>query len=294
MCDRKTLTTVLWIVTCWTNCGLAQNVIFEQLVSRGVECSPTETLRLPAPALQPGLNAADQRRALESLLNGRYAWAEFTRRAVVAPFLLKISGDEAGKRQVGRRVDLWFVAYGSLQMLADDEFLSNQLKALDGDGAENGGRAKLLSTADLATRGIRLTGQIGDPRYVAAELAILDRVRVSVTTCNVKSTTPETLLVASLLAPQFAEDAVYPNRWRSIARDDQGRRQLGESQPYRGLGSYVQATQLVEPAGGLLVEYHLAFAEPEGWFHGANLLRSKLPIVAQDAVRKFRRSLDKK
>jgi hypothetical protein len=53
----------------------------------------------------------------------------------------------------------------------------------------------------------------------------------------------------------------------------------------------VKITRLAEPAGSLFVEYHVAFAEPQGWFQGANLLRSKLPIAAQDSVRKFRRTL---
>jgi hypothetical protein len=37
----------------------------------------------------------------------------------------------------------------------------------------------------------------------------------------------------------------------------------------------------------------VTFIEPREWFHGTNLLRSKLPIVAQDIVRKFRRNLAK-
>jgi hypothetical protein len=39
----------------------------------------------------------------------------------------------------------------------------------------------------------------------------------------------------------------------------------------------------------VFVEYHLVFDELPEWFNGANLLRSKLPIVCQDGVRKFRR-----
>ena len=31
------------------------------------------------------------------------------------------------------------------------------------------------------------------------------------------------------------------------------------------------------------------FAEPTGWFEGANLLRSKLPLVVQNNVRNMRR-----
>ena len=35
----------------------------------------------------------------------------------------------------------------------------------------------------------------------------------------------------------------------------------------------------------------ILFDEPVGWFNGANLLRSKLPIVVQEGVRKFRPQL---
>jgi hypothetical protein len=54
----------------------------------------------------------------------------------------------------------------------------------------------------------------------------------------------------------------------------------------------VKATRLAAPAGALFVEYHVVFLEPQGWFRGTNLLRSKLPIVAQDLVRKFRRRMN--
>jgi hypothetical protein len=47
----------------------------------------------------------------------------------------------------------------------------------------------------------------------------------------------------------------------------------------------------VEPRGAILIEYHVAYAEPHGWFKGANLLQSKLPILAQTVVRKLRRNL---
>ena len=40
------------------------------------------------------------------------------------------------------------------------------------------------------------------------------------------------------------------------------------------------------------VECHIVFAEPEAWFGGKNLLRSKLPLAVQDEdVRSSRRKL---
>jgi hypothetical protein len=36
---------------------------------------------------------------------------------------------------------------------------------------------------------------------------------------------------------------------------------------------------------------HTAFHEPQGWFEGHNVLRSKLPLVTKENVRTFRRGL---
>ena len=191
---------------------------------------------------------------------------------------------------MGRRVDLWFVAYGSLDTLASDDFLSNQFKAAS-DDSENASSARLLGDADLKRRGLPVPSAAEDPRYVAAETTLLERVRVSATTRSIKTRTAESLVAASILDPRFAGDPEFPNRWRSILRDDAGNRQFGEPHAYGGLGSYVKATRLVEPRGAILIEYHVAYAEPQAWFNGANLLQSKLPILAQTVVRKLRRSL---
>lgn len=279
------------LLTCATWCPAA-NPLYEALRSAGIEIAPNEVLRLPEPTLADGLTAAQQRQAIEALLGGRYSWGEFTRRAVVAPLLLKIS-DRANAESIGRRVDLWFVAYGDLRRLSQDAFLSEQFRLAEDDNANDRSVVKQLQETELSQRDLAPPTQAEDPRYVAAEITLLDRVRVSATTRSVKIETADSVLVASLLDPHFADDAQYPNRWRPITRDDQGRRHLGVPQPYTGLGSYAKATRLVEPSGALFLEYHVAFAEPNGWFQGANLLRSKLPIVAQDAVRSFRRSLEK-
>jgi hypothetical protein len=78
-----------------------------------------------------------------------------------------------------------------------------------------------------------------------------------------------------------------------VTRDDAGRRHFGEAQPYSGFGGYAKATRLIDPPGAIFIEYHAAFAEPQDWFSGTNLLRSKLPILAQMIVRQLRRGLEK-
>jgi hypothetical protein len=76
-----------------------------------------------------------------------------------------------------------------------------------------------------------------------------------------------------------------------VERTAAGKLEVGDSHPYTGSGSYLKATKLQEPPGSIFVEYHIVFHEPTEWFNGATVLRSKLPILVQDEVRKFRRRL---
>jgi hypothetical protein len=273
----------------------AGNAIYDALVQRGLALSPQETIKLPVPILNDGLDAAKQQQAIETLLAGKYDWETFTRKAVVSPLLLKIIGDNHESGGVGRRVDLYFVAYGSLEALGNEDYLQKQLN-LTAAGEQGGedSRAKVLSGDELNKRRLPAGQKPDDPRWVAVDSTLLSKVRISLTTQSVKTQTRDSILIASIGDPRFEKDAEYPNNWRPISIDDAGRRQIGPPQPYSGLGSYVKATRLVQPVGAIFMEYHVAFAEPQGWFHGANLLRSKLPIVAQDMVRKFRRSMSER
>lgn len=288
---RRLLLLLLVVLLPAESC-LAAGDIYEALVEQGVDLGDQGVSKLPPPVLPDGLDGAKQRSTIEALLAGRYEWGEFTRKSVVSPLLLKIGDGATTDQGVSRRVDLYFVAYGSLEILRDDQKLQEQLNKASADDVEaKGNKVKVLSKDELATRGLNTAQEIGDPRWVAVEATLLGKVQLNLTTRNEKAESEGTLVLASVLDPKFQSDAEYPNAWRSITIDDAGRRQIGPPQPYPGLGSYVKATRLAEPAGAVFVEYHLVYAEPEGWFHGANLLRSKLPIVAQDVVRKLRRKM---
>lgn len=269
----------------------AVNELYETLINKGTELAPRETIKLPKPTLEDGLDQAAQHQAVKTLLDGRYDWETFTRKAVVSPFLLKISDDNREAGEIARRVDLYFVTFGPLSTLAGENYLQEQLNlAAAGEQGTDNGHVRILSAEDLGKRKMPTSQEPSDPRWVAVESTLLGKVLINLTTQNVKTETSDSVVIASLADPRFLDDAEYPNRWRSLTTDDAGRRQIGPPQPYGGLASYAKVTRLVEPAGALFVEYHIAFAEPQGWFHGANLLRSKLPIVSQDMVRRFRRN----
>ena len=101
----------------------------------------------------------------------------------------------------------------------------------------------------------------------------------------------ESISLASQLDPRFIDDPDFPNQWQSVTRNDLGQLVLGEAVPYVAAGFYVKATRLQGEEDAIFIEYHHVFEEPEGWFRGVNLLRSKLPLIVQDRVRKFRRQL---
>ena len=121
----------------------------------------------------------------------------------------------------------------------------------------------------------------------------MDRVQLELTTRAFASRTKDSMLVASKVDRRFTEDEQFPNLWRPINRGADGKSHIGEPAPYEAAASYVKLTRLAEPAGALLVEYHLVFVEPKAWFGGANLLRSKLPMLFQSRARLFRRKLQK-
>jgi len=280
-------------LTCVRHCR-AENPVFDLLISGGVPVGADEVVRLPPPTLADGLSAAGQRRAVESIAGENHTWADLTRKSVVAPFVLRISKDEPQQERRGRRLDVWFITYGDLRTLDNEDFLRRQFRSATSEtDPDNGSSSKTLTSSDLKRRGLMPPGGPQDPEYAAIEFTVLDRVRLQVTTQSTKSTTAESNLAASILDRRFMNDPEFPNQWRPITRDDAGRRHLGPPQPFSGFGGYAKATRLIDPPGALFVEYHAAFAEPQGWFGGTNLLRSKVPILAQLIVRQIRRGLAK-
>jgi len=264
------------------------NSIFEEFMTRGVQLNGV-TVRLPAPTLADGLSASEQQAALASIADTNHPVSALVRNAVVAPLVLKIE-DEPNKGAVRpRRVDLWFVVYGDIEKLGDEDFLIKQAnEEARADGQQFSQEGHILTADELRTRGI--SANSGE-RYLAGRFTLFDRVQISGTMRTKLTRTAESVTTAGRLDPRFDQKAEFPNAWRSITRDAQGRASLGQPQPYRGVGWFAKATKLADPAGAILIEVHTVFDEPAEWFNGANLLRSKLPIVLQDKARAVRRRL---
>ncbi|MBL8829087.1 MAG: hypothetical protein JNM18_19045 [Planctomycetaceae bacterium] len=263
------------------------NPLFAQLLSPGLALTAERRLPLPPPTMADGLDAAGQRAVIEQLIQGSYSFDDFARPSPVAPHLLKFREleklDPLGRVQI---VELWSIAYGSL-----DNFRRNPEKDVVFK-QRAGSQVHELTADELAQRQLKATASDAfEENYTYSSFEIFDKVQLSGTNHTVLTRTPESIVVAIEIDTRFNGDAKFANAWRAVMRAGAQDVTLGEPQPYQGFGSYFKVTKLREPAGALFCEYHLIFLEPQGWFNGANLLRSKLPIAVQTEVRNFRREL---
>ena len=275
--------------------GPRENLVLKELVAGGIAMPEGGAVELPPPSMPDGLDAKQQHEAIANLPGIRHSVAELTRKSAVAPFeLQKTRSTAAGKGDAGVwRVDAWFVAYADLEEVAQEDFLKRWSK-LGGGKDENGdlSRAGKLSDEEVAERKLLDgDGEHKDEYFLYSTFELFDKVQLSATRHAMISRSDESLLVAAQVDSRFADDADYPNEWRPMKRDELGKIEVGKPLPYEGAGFYAKVTRLKEPAGALFIEYHQAFHEPKAWFSGANLLGSKIPILAQDSVRDFRRKV---
>lgn len=269
-----------------------ENAVYQMLLADGVTLSDGTVIKLPAPTMTDGVDAAEQQQLLE-LAAGRNDLPRFTRKTRVAPINLQMKSvkNKTGAR-TGQMVDAWFIVHGTLEQI--EQHLREEMKNPQPQQSDDGaGRA--VTSEELTARDIEPLAEndATDEGYSYFQTSLLDRVHLSGVARSNSTRQEQSFLMAFVLDERFANDAELPNQWRPIDVNELGKQVLGEPQPYSGCGGYVKATELIEPTGALLVEMHVAFNEPHAWFEGANLLRSKLPLVVQERVRDFRGELER-
>jgi hypothetical protein len=267
----------------------------EELIGHGVRLESGEVAAIPAPQMPDGLVHNEQQAALRKAA-GKYPLDRFLRKSIVAPFSLEIGAvDDASGRRRGQHVDFCFVAYGPLgTVIAEDLFgeLAGTQESQRSPDAPTAARA--LTSEELQARGLKpVKNAEHEESYVLFDLPILNRVQLRGVGFTLREKRTRSVIAALVLDDHFRDDKEFANTWSPLARDPQGKLSVEGAKPYSGLGGYMKVTEMTEPAGALFVECHIAFDEPEAWFHGKNFLRSKLPLVVQDNVRTFRRKLGK-
>jgi hypothetical protein len=284
--------------------GVANNSIFTDLLQRGVPFGGGFR-RLPPPTLPDGLNANQQKAAIGAVLAlkpSKPTYEAFTDKEhnLNAPYVMVIDDltpPFGGANQPGHSINLWFVVWGQLNAITDPKFLKGQFQP-----DPNNDRIDVLQPGQLPmgiqTQKIPGVGEW----FVHGQFMIFStdqRVQVRGTARVMETTNNDSGTLAAIVDPRFNQNANFPNEWRPVQRNangqvvkgPNGKALLGNPTLYVSAGGYLKATKLIQPAGALLVEYHLVFDEPAGWFGGRDLLQSKLNTKALEDVRMFRRKV---
>jgi len=268
---------------------MPENSIYVELIDQGVPLSSGDKAKLPVFLMVDGLDQAGQQKVLEEVvakIKGGPALKQLLDNKTAAPF---IRINAAIPNSDSHQIDLYFIAYGSLQTVANGNFW----KARIGQQG-NGAKLDFLKEKDLKQRGLTVidTPSVKERWAHAKDVDLLSTVLVAGTAHTMETVGDESVVVAILLDPKFQNDKDFPNEWRKITFNKRnGVKQIGSPNPYDGLGAYAKVTKLASPAGALFVEYHIIYNEPQEWFDGKGVLDTRLREMIQNDVKRFRNDL---
>jgi hypothetical protein len=269
-----------------------ENDLYLTLVRDGITMAGTHVV-LPAPLLRDGAPPDVEKAALRTVAGSEKAVKELTRDSVTAPHILKVRDLKGKDGTILRLADVWFVVRGSLDSFDPSR---TDVRGTGGKPVEAGNmrfETKPLGDDVLKAAGITRT----DPRlelFTHMTGDMLDRIHFESTDRALASRSDESWVFASRTDPRFNENRDAPNKWWPVGRDkpsDATLKPTAEAVRFEGGTSVTKVSRLSTVPGALLVECHVAFAEPYPWFKGEPILRSKFSPVAQSMIRELRKKL---
>jgi hypothetical protein len=270
----------------------SRNQVYTIVLGEGLRAGD-QTIKLPAPRVVDGADLEKQQAALREVAGSQQAADELLRASVTAPHMIKVRDIKAGGSII-RVVDLWFVVYGDLAQV-DPALEAARSDNKSVEVANLRFETRLLDAQALRPSKVDPPAHLpgADEWFAHIHGRLLDRIEFGVTNRVVASRSAESMVIASRTDPSFGTDGPLGNEWNHLPTPSNPKPDESK-QPYLGGLSYAKISRLSVKPGALLVEMHAAFAEPEGWFQGAPILRSKLSVAAQDQIRALRRSLTRK
>lgn len=295
-CDWRWLHIVV-VVCAMSGSANAQSVLLQELTVKGITVTNNKTIVFPKPmVIDEGSPSAREEIA------GRFGWARFTKQTVVAPVWLDVDSiKDANDVKVGHTIHFRFVVHRSL----DDLRNRNLMTSLFGgdevatESPESGESEFVDISADdlnlCAVDGFTATDK---HNYAFIKTPLMNRVLLQGVIEGKSSDVADTHVLAWRLVDGMTSASHFAAKWQRISKNDLGESVLESPVDYQGCGGYLAISSLGELDGELsaacLVEARLVVHEPTAWFGGNNFLRSKFPILIQEAVRKFRREMQKR
>jgi hypothetical protein len=270
----------------------AENPVYKSLLAEEVTLNGTR-VSIVAPAISDDATKEEQRAALRGIAGSDQKLDELLRDSVSAPFILRVHDAKAHDGDIIRSADVWFTVHADLDEVDFDDLSQRASNAKPVEAGNMRFASKLLSEADLKPFDLATEQSAPKDRrewYVHLTGRLLDRIQVEATNRVSATRSKDSLVVASLTAKAFTEGSLYPNLWRPIPK--QGSREKSvTSHLYAGGVGYAKISRIAIQPRTLLVETHLVFLEPNAWFEGAPILRSKISVIAQDQIRRLRREI---
>lgn len=267
-----------------------QNTVYKQVLGQGFDAGG-QRLQLPEPRLADGQDASAQRAALREVAGSDRALDDLLRNSITAPYIIKVHDLKAPGSTI-RAADLWFIVHADLKEIdiAREAARADQKEV---EVANMWFQTGLLKAGDLRSAGVEPPAAGDNTWYPHVHARLLDRIDFEVTNQVTATQSAESVVIASRTDPSFAKAGAVANGWKPLPSPGTPKAE-GQTQPYSGGISYAKISRVAFMPGALLVEIHMAFLEPNGWFQGAPILRSKFSIVAQDQIRTLRRELARK
>jgi hypothetical protein len=271
----------------------AQNPVFTQVLNAGMEVGG-QTITLPSPRHLDGQAADAERATLREVAGSDRAVGEMLRDSVTAPYIIKVRDVKVSGATI-RTADLWFAVHADLKQV-DPAREAARTDQKEVEVANMWFQSRILKDDEIRAVGIKPIDTVSGQRawYAHVHSKLLDRIEFEATNQVVASQSPDSIVIASRTDPSFAKAGSTANGWKPLTTTGGKQADSSAKQPYAGGISYAKISGCALKPGALLVEMHVAFVEPDGWFQGAPILRSKFSLVAQDQIRALRREVAKK
>ena len=246
----------------------ADNAILTELLEKGISVDDHQLL-LPKPSLPDGADAAAEKAALSKIADATHPVEALHCVSVVALFVIKRPGGEEGSKSgTLRTLDLWFVAYGDLNKLTDESLLKSQRDS--GAGKEPRTRTPAASFRPTICK------PVASPICPAKSTwALAPRCSIgcgSAAPCKRCSRARRTRRwpprESTPVSPKIAGFPTSGGRSRETS-PERAHGWRPASCAKRLVGTPRRASARTGTAA-ILVEYHVVFDEPAGWFNGAN------------------------
>ena len=267
----------------------------------------------PPPLLAASLsgNALPKESKLEKLtgLAGKAGWESFSRRGLNAPTAIQIEALTAGDGvRVGYSVHNAYILYAALEKLRDRDLMETTF-GRPGSRRDDSTLMRELTMREKVELGLSEDGDADG--YMWLELPLLRKVLICGVVHLQKRDLQDGFQLFWELDPRFASQhstsqassvrapretnigaqVPFANTWSSLSKNDLGGLEIGEPQPYVGLGGYMAIHSTGQAEDQWLVESRMLIHEPTDWFGGSKYLRTKLPLSLRESAKTFRRKL---